>query len=180
MSTFDDVDMSVNLSVQDIESAIAESGGILGSWGYGFDCPTFPMRDRTEDWKLILVDRRGMGNHGSLIAVAQTQQSYDIQRAATMSLLRCWADEAEAESLDPNPVDCWGEPDEGKRERGEEFKARGDFACVVIPLLWSPFASQTGHFLFSDEKWSYFYHRHGNYLRVGDDRSRLWVRRSKT
>lgn len=142
------------LTADDIAAAVAETGGILVSYGYGFSCPGRGHGTVIDGWRVLLVDTRGMGNHGSFVAVAETAETYAVQLTATLRLLRQWADAAQADGT---------------------MTDRGDYGCRVVPLLHS-----TRHpdrpYIGSDDVWAYFAHSHLNYLRAGDGRHRLWVR----
>lgn len=148
--------MGVSPSVKQIEASVRQNGGVLHSFGYGFSMPG-GAPEQVGDWAIRLVDRRGMGNHGSFIAVATTPRTLAVQTEVTMRRLREEADAAEAEA-------------------SESFLERGDFACQIVPLLWSPLFEAKRYFLFADEKWAYFAISHENHIRHGDGRHRLWVR----
>ena len=149
----------------EIEAAVAENGGILRGFGYGF---AIPSGEEVEvgGWKIMLVNRQGMGNHGQHIAVATTPETLNVQRQATLSLLRKQADEMERLAKDnPEAEGAW------------EFLNRGNFAVQVVPLTFSPlFQDRRGDFLGKDDKWAYFGRCNANFQRVGDGRDRLWVR----
>ena len=172
-----------------IENSVRENGGILRSFGYGFAIPD-SSPEIVGNWKIMLTDQRGMGNHGSFIAVATTKEAFLIQKQATMRLLREEADAMEARaklSDDEGLPYASAAADEDSENyfcrqnclelaARRSFREQGDFACKVVPLLSSPEFKRKGYFLFADGKWAYFAHSHANYLRVGDGRHRLWVR----
>lgn len=144
----------------EILGAIAKNGGKMMGFGMGGCCPG-DCPERVGGWRILLVNRQGMGNHGTFIAVADTEETLKIQYEATVRVLRRLADAAEARN-DPG------------------FLSRGDVGCEVIPLEWSTLLPrQNGRELCRDEKYIYFTHTCGNYLRPGDDRSRIWVKSRK-
>lgn len=145
-------------TVREIEDAIEEDGGCLMGFGGSFCCPG-ECPPKVGDWEIRLVDRRGCGNQGLFIAIATTPETYAAQMAATVRVLRRMADETEKK----NP---------------EFLRAnRGDIGRRVLPVRFSALCETRGYLLTEDEKWKYFVIAHGNYLRVGDDRDRIWVRR---
>lgn len=161
--------VSITPSIEEIEPSVRENGGFLRSFGYGFATPgEFPKK--IGDWQIMLVDTRGMGNYGSIIVVATTPRSLKLQAKATMRLLRKEADAMEAYSSICSADD----------EAAREFCERGNFSCKVLPLLHSPLFERKGNFLFADDKWAYFAHSHFSYLRVGDGRHRLWIRKKSS
>ena len=87
--------VGVNPSVERIENAVHKNGGILYSFGYGYDLHNNSPTKQVGDWLIMLVDTRGMGNHGSFIAVAHSKETAKMQRDATMRILRHKADAAE-------------------------------------------------------------------------------------
>jgi len=128
--------------------------GFGGSFCCPGNCPP-----KVGEWEIRLVDRRGCGNQGLFVAIATTPETYAVQMAATIRMLREMADQEE--------------------ERKPKFLEtnRGDIGCEVIPIRFSQLYESNGYFLAKDEKWAYFCISHGNYLRVGDDRDRIWVRK---
>lgn len=153
-------------TVQEIESAVIEDGGLLMGFGGSFCCPG-NCPPKVGDWTVRLVDRRGCGNQGVFVAIADTPETVAFQVDATKKVLRQIADEVESRARN----DPEGYP---------EFVSRGNIDCRVIPIVFSRIFQEgrKGTFLFGDEKWLYFSHSHGNYLRAGDDRERIWVRRA--
>ncbi|MDD3293000.1 MAG: hypothetical protein PHI45_03120 [Candidatus Pacebacteria bacterium] len=149
-------------TVQEIEEKVEQNGGSLMGFGGSFCCPG-KYTPQVGGWEIRLVDKRGCGNEGLFVAIATTPETYAAQMAATKKILRKMADKEE--------------------ERNPEFLEtnRGDIGCEVIPLIFSQllWKRRKGTFLFSDEKWLYFSHSNGNYLRVGDDRERIWVKKVK-
>lgn len=143
------------LTEAEIDERVAKTGGVLSSYGYGFRCPERGGPARVGGWEIVLCDTRGMGNHGSFIAVAADERTYDLQYTATVRLLRRWVDEAQREGT-----------------LGES----GDFACAIIPLVRSSLHPDRGTLLVMDSQWEYHYYPHTNHVRVGDGRVRLWVR----
>jgi hypothetical protein len=139
-----------------IEEVVARNGGVLESYGYGFSCPGKAPDEPINGWQVRLVDTRGMGNHGSFIAVAIREDTYVFQREATLRLLRLWADAAEADGT---------------------MSDRGDFATRIVPMLDSElYSTNRGHCIGRDGKWAYFAHSNANFVRIGDGTYRLWVR----
>ena len=132
-----------------LTAVVEETGGLLAAFGSGFSCPG-AVGGRVGQWALMLVNRQGMGNHGSVIVTACGPQAFEVQLDVTRRMLRRWAEEAEHDD-------------------------RGNFALTVVPLLASPCLARKGHYLWRDDRWGYFAHHHGNFVRVGDDRHRLWV-----
>ena len=141
--------------LDEIERVVAKNGGIFHSFGSGFSCPGTVDSGANPDWKVLLCDTQGMGNHGSIIAVAMTPAAYRFQLAHTLRILR--------ERVEKSP------PDE-----------RGNFAIAVVPLLASPLAPGNAREFGRDEKYRYFAYEHANFVRVGNGQHRLWVRPLET
>lgn len=157
--------VDVHPSISSIETAVRENGGILRSFGWSLiDLPGHDSPAQVGPWKIMFVDARGMGNHGSFIAVATDRVSFSLQLEATKKLLRQQVDEVET-----------GQHLDGLVS-GQSFEERGDFACWVVPLFYSPLFGWRNNFAFKDEKWAYFAHHHANFMRCGDGRFRLWVK----
>ncbi len=151
--------VDANPSIEEVEKSVLVNGGVLNSFDGGFVCPGRVLSQYVGDWEIVLVDRMGMKNHGSFIAVATTQETFRTQKRATISVLRQQADEAEARGT-------------------KSFRERGDIACQVVPLLQSKmfWKGRERYFLFADNKWAYFAIPHANRIRFEDGRHRLWVR----
>lgn len=194
MTQFRDISVAgENTTLAEIEAAVDESGGFLASFGFGFDCPKSPTIE-VPGWKVMLVDKRGMGNHGCYIAVATTPETFERQKAATLRIIRERADEmerlaslADTDDLpypeEPPPPPPYKASGDYAVERNAvalrarvAFRERGDFASMVVPLFFSPLFSFRKRFAFADDKWAYFAHENSNFLRVGDDSYRLWCR----
>ena len=146
-------------SIDAIRSAVECNGGILSSYGFGCAIPTGPdPSDDPEGWKIILCNTQGMGNHGSYVAVADSWENYDFQEACELRILRRLADDAEK-------IGDW-------REDGSL-----DIGTMLVPMLMSRFLpDRGGRSIGQDGKWVYYAHANANFVRIGDDRDRIWVR----
>lgn len=149
-------------TIESVRCAVERNGGVLASYGFGFATPTAPT-EHPDGWNIVLCDRQGMGNHGTYVAVANSWENYDFQESCTLRILRRLADDAEK-------AGDWRE-DESL-----------DIGTMLVPILMSNFRpSRPGRRLSigQDGKWVYYAHSNGNYLRIGDDTDRLWVRRQR-
>ena len=144
-------------TIHDIMNAVANKLSVLSSFGYGF---AIPERGTVQiaGWEVRLVDTRGMGNHGSYVAIATTTANYKFQLAETIRQLRPLADEA---ALDPANWRGWSV----------------DFATMILPIVGSSCHRGSGGTWFAkDDRWNYHHHTCNNFLNVGDNRCRLWVK----
>jgi hypothetical protein len=140
-----------------IHNAVENRLSVLSSFGYGFAIPESGTPD-IPGWEIRLVDKRGMGNHGSYVVAATTPANYRFQLAETIRQLRPLADEA---ALDPANWRGWSI----------------NFATMLLPIVGSSCHRDSGGTWFAkDEKWNYHYYTCNNYLNVGDNRCRLWVK----
>ena len=140
-----------------IERKVVENGGILSSFGWGWTIPERNFPDIIGEWRIYLTDTRGMGNHGSYVAVAQTPRTFALQKRATIALLRAMADNADPKAIRPD---------------GSLDIATGE----LLPILGSPLFKGGKNFMFEDGKWAYFAHSNENFQNVGDGTFRVWVR----
>lgn len=142
---------------EEIEKAVSYNGGILNTYGFGYTCPERPSNLIIEGYQVQLVNRQGMGNHGSYIAVATTFKTFKSQLKETLKGLRTLAEQT-AKDLkawsNAHTVEC------GPR---------------LIPITFSPLW-KGGLFIGEDELFRYYCHPHGNFARLGDDRVRIWAK----
>jgi hypothetical protein len=75
-------------TTEKIKVAVCRNGGVLSSYGFGFSCPGSSPDEPINGWRVSLVDTRGMGNHGSFVAISMRPDTYQYQLAATLRLLR--------------------------------------------------------------------------------------------
>lgn len=136
------------IEIASIEASVAKNGGVLESYGYGFSVPSSKPA-RVGGWEIRLVDRRGMGNHGSYVAVAMEPETFRLQWNATKRFLHGLAESSEVSA-------------------GETF------ATKLLPVLGSTLYRSKGVYLFTVEGWAYFAHREENFIRVGWDTYRIW------
>lgn len=139
-----------------IHDAVKNKLSVLSSFGYGFAMPERGTPD-ISGWEIRLVDKRGMGNHGSYVAIATTTANYKFQLAETIRQLRPLADNA---ALDPANWRGWSV----------------DFATILLPVVGSSCHRGNGTWFAKDDRWNYHHHTCMNYLNVGDNRCRLWVK----
>ena len=141
-----------------IMNAVKNNLSVLSSFGYGFAIPESVVTTQVEGWKVWLMDTRGMGNHGSYAVAATTPENYRFQLAETIRQLRPLADEA---ALDSANWKGWSV----------------DFATRLLPVVGSSCHRDSGGTWFAkDDRWNYHHHTCMNYLNVGDNRCRLWVK----
>ena len=141
-----------------IHDAVKNGFSVLSSFGYGFAMPERVVETQVEGWEIRLVDKRGMGNHGSYVAIATTIENYRFQLAETVRQLRPLADNA---ALNPANWRGWSV----------------DFATRLLPVVGSLCHRDSGGTCFAkDDRWNYHRHTCMNYLNVGDNRCRLWVK----
>lgn len=146
-------------TVENIDKAVKFNGGILDSYGYGYNCPESPDEGLSVgEYEIRLVDRRGMGNHGSFVAIAATKEAYNLQLQATLRGLRKTAEQAGCE------VSSWSRPDT------LELEPR------LLPVALSKCRKEGSLFLGEDDLFRYFCHPHANHLRIGDARYRIWAK----
>jgi hypothetical protein len=140
-----------------IMDAVRNNLSVLSSFGYGFAIPESETV-QIPGWEIRLVDKRGMGNHGSYVAIATTPANYKFQLAETIRQLRPLADNA---ALDPANWRGWSV----------------DFGTMLLPIVGSSCHRNPGGTWFAkDDRWNYHHHTCMNYLNVGDNRCRLWVK----
>jgi hypothetical protein len=158
MNSFNQVSCPVT-ALERVLELVGKNGGILASYGYSFDCPD-GQAEQVEGFRLSLCNTNGMGNYGSYVAVATNARTYQYQLDATIKIFRQLADEA---SLDAEKWN-WSK---WTVELGGGH---------LIPVKWSLCSTFRGTKWGEDEKWSYHAYSEGNYLNVGKDTNRVWVK----
>ena len=145
-------------SITEVEAAVQRTGGTLDSYGFGFDCPKSPPDGlMIGNWLISLVNKQGMGNHGSYVAIATTPETYKFQMEANLRLLRFTAEQAGCDLKNwsrPNTIEC---------------------GPVMLEVCLSPLW-KGGMYMGEDDLFKYFCYPHENYVRMGDDRYRVWVK----
>lgn len=156
MTTFTSVSPRM-LTEDQLDDLVRDNGGFLGCYGYGFSCPDRGAGYHVGGWRVSLIDTRGMGNHGSFVVIATDEPTWRHQRDATLRMFRDWTHQAEGRH-------AW-------RDNGTL-----DIACALVPWLHSDVRPRRGALVARDEAWRYYACPHANFVRVGDDRWRVWAR----
>jgi hypothetical protein len=145
-------------TVEEVEKAIRFNGGVLASYGFGFTCPEYPDDGlKVGVWSIKLVNRQGMGNHGSYVAIATTPETYKFQMGETLKGLRATA---EAVGCD---IESWSKKD--------TVECGPMMLTVCLSPLW-----KGGMYMGEDDLFKYYCYPHGNHVRLGDDRYRVWAK----
>lgn len=64
---------------------IAKTGGVIRSFGFGFEIPV--AGDLNPEYETVLINKRGMGNHGSLVLRGKTLRSALLIREGKIKIL---------------------------------------------------------------------------------------------
>ncbi len=67
---------------------VALRGGVLASMGYGFDCPRAIDRiPGNPEWGTRIINKKGMGNHGSIVLKGNTPKTRAMIRQGKINTL---------------------------------------------------------------------------------------------
>jgi hypothetical protein len=128
MGDFYDITIPDSITRDECDRIAVEHCGVVRSIGYGYACSgTLP--ERVHDYVPRWVDKRGMGNHGSLVLTAGSPRSRELLRQGWVRRLMTQhrLDRSSAVRLE----------EASRLRRGRET---GVLSCVIVQILAGPAA----------------------------------------
>lgn len=80
MSTFNNTDGLHTTDPQELDRIALECAGLVATYGFGFSCPVATPQIPGTEYGTKVVNKQGMGNHGSIILVGLTPRTRALIR----------------------------------------------------------------------------------------------------
>ena len=79
--SYDVIGFSSDTTAEKFDRIAVENAGVLWSGGYGYGCPCSTEKiPQAPEWGTRVINRQGMGNHGSIVLVGLTPRTRALVR----------------------------------------------------------------------------------------------------